>query len=101
MWSGRYVKIIYKDSVPTNVSRPAEEIIKSMALLAADAAEKSEVGKNSVAWVGIGSPGSIDRENGILLYANNLPFSRTPMREIFNKYWNIPVYIDNDANAAC
>ncbi|NLD87521.1 MAG: ROK family protein, partial [Clostridiales bacterium] len=93
-------KIIYKDSVPTNVSRPAEEIIKSMALLAADAAEKSEVGKNSVAWVGIGSPGSIDRENGILLYANNLPFSRTPMREIFNKYWNIPVYIDNDANAA-
>jgi len=93
-------EIIYKDSIPTKAQRTSDEIIKDMAYLAMDAAEKSGVGKENVAWVGIGSPGSVDRDEGILLYANNIPFINTPMRKVFQQHWNVPVYIDNDANAA-
>ena len=87
-------EIIYKDSIPTKAQRTSDEIIKDMAYLAMDAAEKSGVGKENVAWVGIGSPGSVDRDEGILLYANNIPFINTPMRKVFQQHWNVPVYID-------
>ena len=93
-------KLLYKESIPTRAERNAFDIIRDMAELALRTAEKGGSEKSEVRSIGIGSPGSIDRENGVLLYANNLPFNMTPMRAAFQNTWNIPVYIDNDANCA-
>jgi len=92
--------IVKKESIPTRATRTDKEIIKDMAELSAKVISDAGVDLKDVAWVGIGSPGSVDRENGILLYANNIPFVKTPMREIFRETLNLPVYIDNDANCA-
>lgn len=92
--------LIKKESIPTRAERKDVEIIKDMADLTAKVIADAGLSVSDVAWVGIGSPGSVDRENGILLYANNIPFTKTPMREIFQKTLNLPVYIDNDANCA-
>ena len=93
-------KILYKESIPTRASRPAAEIAADMAALSRSVAQKAGVELSDVAWIGIGSPGSIDRANGVILYANNINFLKTPLAALIREHWDIPVYIDNDANAA-
>ena len=93
-------RILAKDSVPTKASRPAAEIAADMAALARRVTEQAGIDPVEVGWIGIGSPGSIDRPNGVVLYANNLHFEKTPLAAMIREHWDIPVYIDNDANAA-
>ena len=92
--------IIRKASVPTLRQRDYKEIVKDMALLALKVIEDEGIQRDEVHSVGIGSPGTPDTEKGLIVYANNLKFNNTPIREEFIKYFDIPVYIENDANAA-
>lgn len=92
--------IIYKDSVPTQRERQYQEIIKDMAMLAKEVIEKSNVPMEKVKSIGVGSPGTPDCKNGIIVYNNNLNFRNVPIREEMQKYLDLPVYVDNDANCA-
>jgi glucokinase len=93
-------QIIVKGSEPTKRERDYTEIVKDMALLALELINKQGLTNKDIHSVGIGSPGTPDTEKGLIVYANNLKFKNTPIREEFNKYFEIPVYIENDANAA-
>jgi glucokinase len=93
-------RIIRQASVPTLRERDYKEIVKDMALLALKVIEDEGLNPNDVHSVGIGSPGTPDTEKGLIVYANNLKFNNTPIREEFVKHFDIPVYIENDANAA-
>lgn len=93
-------KIIHKDSVPTLNEREYPEIIKDMAMLSLKVIEDSGVSLKDVKSIGIGSPGTPNTEEGILVYANNLKFRNVPMRAEMQKYIDLPVYLDNDANVA-
>ncbi len=49
--------------------------------------------------IGIGSPGIIDTEKGIISEINNIPsFKGIPLKQILEEKYKIPVIIDNDAN---
>lgn len=56
--------------------------------------------KEDIKSIGIGAPGPLDAKRGIIIEPANLPFTNfdlvTPIKEKFN----IPVHLDNDANAA-
>ncbi|MBE7043116.1 MAG: ROK family protein [Ruminococcaceae bacterium] len=93
-------KIIRKDSVKAGAERHYSEIIKDMAELSKKVTLDAGYSLEDIEWVGIGSPGSCDSENGILIYANNLGFFNTPMRAEFQKHFNVPVYLANDADCA-
>jgi glucokinase len=92
--------IVYKDSVPTQRERPYQEIIKDMAMLTKKVIEESKVPMEEVKSIGVGSPGTPDCKNGIIVYNNNLNFRNVTIREEMQKYINLPVYVDNDANCA-
>ncbi len=94
-------KIVASGTVPTGAQRHYSEIIKDMAMLAIKVTEEAGYDINKdVKCVGIGSPGTCDSENGILIYANNLNFENVPMRAEMQKYIDLPIYIGNDANVA-
>jgi glucokinase len=92
--------IIHKDSVPTLNEREYPEIIKDMAMLSLKVIHDSGVPLKDVKAIGVGSPGTPNNDQGILVYANNLKFRNVPMRAEMHKYIDLPVYLDNDANAA-
>lgn len=50
--------------------------------------------------IGIGCPGICNSDLGIVEYTNNLGFHNVPLKTDVEKEFNIPVYLDNDANAA-
>ncbi len=93
-------KIIYSSSVPTLAPRPYQEIVKDMVSLCEKLTADAGMAMSDVKSIGIGSPGSIDYSTGSVIYANNLGFDHAPIREEINKYYNIPVVLENDANAA-
>lgn len=60
-----------------------------------------ELKNSSLTAVGIGSPGPIDSENGILIESANLPLLKNvALVSHLKKKFSIPVYYNNDANLA-
>ena len=50
--------------------------------------------------MGVGLPGLVDNHTGVVVQTPNMAFSNTPFRELFQKVWNVPVFLANDANCA-
>jgi len=50
--------------------------------------------------IGIGVPGLVDRHQGQLVLAPNLQWSNVPMRDIWAQQFGLPVFVENEANAA-
>lgn len=92
--------ILHSASIPTLKERHWSEIVKDMASLAERIIRESGHAVNDILAVGIGCPGSIDKENGVVVYSNNIVMDHVPMAEEFRKHVNLPVFLENDANAA-
>jgi len=95
-----YGKIIVKDKVPTKSERGYEAVLKDMADLFKKLIVKACIGENEICRIGVGCPGTPDKTNGILIYNNNLGMRNVNIRKELQKYFDLPVYIDNDANVA-
>ncbi len=93
-------KILHSASVPTLKERHWKEIVKDMATLAEDVVTRSGHTLSEVRAVGIGCPGSIDKARGVVVYSNNIVMHNVPVAEEFRKYIDLPVFLENDANAA-
>lgn len=93
-------EILAQDSVPTLAEREYPEIVKDMAMLCERVAKEAGCTMQDIKAIGIGCPGSIDRKNGIVSYANNLKMDHTPLAAELQKYFDLPVQVENDANAA-
>lgn len=93
-------KLLNKLSIKTLAERSMEEIIHDMGKLAVDAIKDAGLEVKDIECIGIGSPGTPDNEEGLLVYSSNLPFNKAPMRKLIRDVVDLPVYIDNDANCA-
>lgn len=94
-------EIVAKDSCPTLSKRPFEEIVRDMASLSKKVTESAGYSVSDLKGIGIGCPGSVDHANGEIIYSNNIPWNHAPLRAEMGKYFgDIPVNIENDANAA-
>jgi glucokinase len=62
---------------------------------------KQLCGTDRLAGVGIGVPGFIAMEQGLILNSNNLPeFNGFPVRDDIERRLGTPIFLENDANAA-
>lgn len=93
-------KILVQDSTPTLSGRPLSEIVKDMATLCGRLADKYNISLSDVKAIGIGSPGSVDFEKGIIAYSNNLKMNNFPLAAELSKLTGLTVKVDNDANCA-
>ena len=68
--------IIAEASVPTNVERPYQDIIRDMAELVKTLLKQKGIGETQLKSIGIGSPGTIDAVHGVVLYSNNFGWEK-------------------------
>lgn len=93
--------ILRKMSVPTLAERPFEEIIGDMADCIRKLLNETGISESDIALIGIGTPGCLDTENGVLIFAGNFAYgSNVNFRTEIQKYFKKPVYVGNDANLA-
>lgn len=88
-------KILSKISVPVNRAASAEKLCADIVSLARSASQN-----DLIEAVGIGFPGLVDNKTGVVIQTPNMPFHNTAFRELFQKEWNVPLYMGNDANCA-
>ncbi len=50
--------------------------------------------------IGLGAPGMVDTTTGTLIFAPNLKWREVPFRDIWGQRFGVPLYVDNDGNAA-
>jgi glucokinase-like ROK family protein len=50
--------------------------------------------------IGVGVPGLVDLRQGKLVFAPNLHWNNVPLRLIWSQRFNLPIFVENEANAA-
>jgi glucokinase len=91
-------------SIPTNAfvgdEGVAERIVGLVEGVILDTMEQSDAARRDFVGIGVGAPGPLDREQGIVLVAPNLGWKDFPLRERIQSRLHLPTTLDNDANCA-
>ena len=93
-------EIVGRGKVKTNAPRPAEAIFDSIKEAVDMAVVNAGINYSDVVSVGIGTPGSVNKDTGAIEFSNNLKFNNVPAKEMLEERLKKPVYLENDANAA-
>lgn len=93
-------EILAKVSNPTMAELGQEKSIEVIKETIKELVSKGRYPQTSYKGIGIGVPGVCDVKNGIVKFAPNLFWDNVNIVEILNKEFKLPIYIDNDANAA-
>lgn len=91
-------KLIRRDTIPTNKDREFEEIIRDMCGLISKMLKDEYLEIKNVKYIGVGCPGITDNLNGVVLRNYTMNFNNAKVRTEVQKYFNVPVYVENDAN---
>jgi len=91
-------------SEPTHAQRGAEgvvdRIVAMMVQTMSDVIATEKAQAADFLGAGVGAPGPLDREHGIVVIAPNLGWRDFPLRDAISARIRLPVTLDNDANCA-
>ena len=92
--------IIQESSIPTRTDIPFEEQVKHITDCIVSTVQAAGLNEDDIESVGIGIPGIASAKTGEIIKCTNMGWYHVPFRDVFNRYLNKPVHIDNDANVA-
>lgn len=97
--------IIARSKVKTNERgkeghAPYEEVVEEIKSAVRIACDEAGITPAAAHSIGIGCPGLCNSESGVVEYSNNLGFVNVPLKKDVEDEFGIPVYLENDANAA-
>ncbi len=95
--SGR-VLFFSKDWVKSEVF--SEDLLKLVFKAIGKKIKQAKDKKLKIVGIGIGSPGPLDVEKGIIIDTPNLPWQNLPLKDLVKKEFSLPMSLDNDANCA-
>ncbi|HEX5181504.1 MAG TPA: ROK family protein [Gemmatimonadaceae bacterium] len=91
-------------SEPTHAERGSEavvdRIVSMIAQVISDVIASHDAQPHDFLGVGIGAPGPLDRERGVVVVAPNLGWRDFPLRDAISDRIRLPATLDNDANCA-
>ena len=94
-------EIIRKGSVPTGADREISYVIDDMAALCMKLIAEEGLTVKDIARVGVASPGTVNPETGVVVYANNLRMHHVPLAKMLTERTGISeIHLANDADAA-
>ncbi len=94
-------KILSRVFLLTPVDKGPAAVLDQMAEAAAQATKQSGASLGEVRGIGIGSPGPLDPDEGVIIFSPNLPgWDHVPMKRHIEGATGRPVFMDNDCNVA-
>lgn len=91
-------------SIPTSAELGAEgvadRIVGLIEGVLLDTIAQAKAQRRDFIGVGIGAPGPLDRDKGIVIVAPNLGWRNFPLRDRIAERLDLPATLDNDANCA-
>ena len=96
--------VIALRSEPTRADQGADQvvdrIIRMIDTVIAETIAQTGARRDDMIGVGVGAPGPLDRDRGIVITTPNLGWTNFPLRDVIAERTRLPVRIDNDANCA-
>jgi len=92
------LKCVGRSKMSTKAERGPESVIERIAHCIQDAVDECDLNLKQVRGVGIGSPGSIDSENGRVMFAGNLGWKDVGLKKELEGLLGLPVFLHNDCN---
>lgn len=92
--------IVCADKVPTGAEGGQDAVAANIANLANALIKKAGLSKDDLVGIGMGVPGMIDSENGVVILSNNLKWYNFNIAKAVSDLTGLNVKIANDANVA-
>lgn len=93
-------KLLAETKKRTRADEGPEAVIGRIADSVNEVIDAADVKRRKVRAVGVGAPGPLNPDTGIILHAPNLPgWDHVPLAKILEKRLGLPVFIENDVNA--
>lgn len=93
-------EILHRLELPTPVKEGGDAIVHAMADGVYKLLNQYGAHKDEILGVGLGAPGYLDKEAGVVMRAPNLGWYRYPVKQKMEELLGLPVLADNDANLA-
>lgn len=90
--------IVGKALLPTDAAEGGEHVIERVFTSIEMVIDDANLRVGDIAGVGIGSPGPVDIERGMVIQAPNLSWRDVPIVSLVEERLGIPCLLDNDAN---
>lgn len=84
----------------TKADEGLEVVIDRIVDAVLEACEEAGIKPDDLAGIGIGAPGAVDPNAGMVLEAVNLRWNDVPLADMLSERLNAPVAVDNDVNVA-
>jgi len=92
--------ILWRKREETNPTDDQEKVINQTLKIVKDAITTGKRKNYKFLGMGLSTPGTVDLNKGLLIFAPNLHWHNVPFEQIFSEQTKLKVFIENDANAA-
>lgn len=93
-------KIVDRVKIPTKVEEGKTKLVKAIAESVQQLLLNNKLEQTSIKAISMGVPGTVNPETGIIGNAPNLEIKNYNIKRALQKYFEIPVLIENDVNLA-
>lgn len=93
-------QVISQNTVPTNAQEGEIPVLNRIIQCVQTVLSNGDMTIDKVRAIGIGSPGPLDANTGVIITTPNLPFKNFNLVNPLKEKFGVPVYLDNDANVA-
>jgi len=90
--------IVSRAKTATKAHKDPTKVIDRIADCINTAIEQAGLKKSSIQAVGIGAPGPLDPQDGVIIFAPNLNWYNVPLKKELENRLDIPTFLDNDVN---
>lgn len=93
------LELVGTEKISTKANRSVDAVIDRIARCAKDSMDECDLKFDQTLAVGIGAPGAVDPESGVVINGPNLGWEKVPLKKELEKRLGVPVFLDNDCNA--
>lgn len=90
--------ILVTEKTKTKADEGSDAIVKRIVKTVREAMEEAGLGPRDIGGLGIGAPGTIDFDKGVVVNATNLRWNKFPLGKLLGDELKMPVVVDNDVN---
>lgn len=92
--------ILWRQTEEANPAEGQEKMLDQTLRITKEAMTAGKRKGLRILGLGLSTPGTVNLEEGVLIFAPNLHWRNVPFRKIFNASTKLRFFIENDANAA-